>query len=159
MRLAREVLSPVVLVVALVLACVLFGAALIVIQALRPVPAALTVGTAAVNIIPAPSPTLPLPTLPPTPTPSPTPPLPGLSQLAIGDYVQVAGTGADGLRVRSEPGLNANILYVAIESEVFKVADGPREADGYTWWYLVEPYQQVMKGWVVANYLALIQNP
>ena len=141
------------------MACILFAAVLLAANALRPQPAPPAVGTVVVNVIPAPSPTRPLPTLPPTSTPSPTPPVPGLTPLAIGDYVQVAGTGVDGLRVRSAAGLAGDILYVAIESEVFKIEDGPREADGYTWWYVVEPYKQVVKGWVVANYLAQIQNP
>lgn len=159
MAVARRFFSPLVIVCGLLLACGLFAATLVGANTLRPLPVVQPGGTAVLNIIPAPSPTVPLPTLPPSPTPTPTQPIPGLAPLAIGDYVQVAGTGSDGLRVRSEAGLNGNILYLAIESEVFKVEDGPREVDGYTWWYVVEPYKQAVKGWVVANYLAQIQNP
>jgi hypothetical protein len=45
------------------------------------------------------------------------------------------------------------------EAEVFQVSDGPREIDGYTWWYLVGPYDESRRGWAVANYLSVVQNP
>ncbi len=159
MQILRSYFTPLSVLMGLVLACILAAASVVAVIALRPQPVPQVAGTAAVNIIAAPSATPPLPTLAPSATPSPTPPVPGLTPLAVGDYVQVAGTGIDGLRVRSEPGLGGDILYLAIESEVFKVEDGPREVDGYTWWYVVEPYKQAVKGWVVANYLAQIQNP
>ena len=86
----------------------------------------------------------------------PTPP-PGV--IAIGAYVQVTGTGVDGLRLRDEPGLDGQIQLLGSEAEVFLVLDGPREADNYTWWYLVGPYDESRKGWAVENYLSLVQNP
>ncbi len=158
-RLLQEFFTPLVLLGGMLLACLAFSGLLAGLVFLRPQPAPLALGTAALNVIPAPTATRLLPTLPPSPTPSPTPPLPGLAPLAVNDYVQVAGTGADGLRLRADPGLNGNVLYLAIDAEVFKIIDGPRDVDGYTWWYLLEPYKQNIKGWAVANYLALIQNP
>ena len=59
--------------------------------------------------------------------------------IAIGNYVQITGTQGEGLRIRSEPGLNSNPEFLGFDSEVFIVEDGPREVDGYMWWYLVAP--------------------
>ena len=68
--------------------------------------------------------------------PSPTSP----AGIAIGNYVQITGTEGQGLRIRKDPGLNGEFEFLAYDSEVFVVKDGPREVDGYTWWYLVAPY-------------------
>jgi len=118
--------------------------------------------TAVMNLIIAPTPTRSLPTASPslavTPTEGiPAPPPPGT--IAIEDYVQVTGTGGDGLRFRQEPGLGALILFLGAEAEIFKVVDGPREVNGFTWWYLVGPYDEDRAGWVVSNYLVVVQNP
>jgi hypothetical protein len=74
-------------------------------------------------------------------------------------YVQISGTGGDGLRLRVEPGLKSEVRILGAEDEVFEVKDGPREADGFTWWYLVGPYDQTRRGWAVSNYLQVVQNP
>jgi hypothetical protein len=79
--------------------------------------------------------------------------------IAIGAHVQIQGTGGDGLRLRSEPGLNGEILLLGSESEVFRVADGPVDTDGYTWWHLVGPFDETRQGWAVSNYLVVVQNP
>jgi hypothetical protein len=84
---------------------------------------------------------------------------PAAGDIVIGDYVQVTGTGGDGVRLRSDPGLNGTILFLGLEAEVFQVSDGPRQVDGYTWWFLVAPYDNSVRGWAVANYLAEVQNP
>ncbi len=62
------------------------------------------------------------------------------NQIALNTYVQISGTGTDGLRIRSAPGLNSDTVFRGDESETFMVKDGPQQADGYTWWYLVAPY-------------------
>ena len=80
-------------------------------------------------------------------------------ELAIGAYVQVAGTGGDGLRMRDQPGLNGDILLVASEAEVFEVDDGPVEMDGYVWWHLKGPFDPARQGWAVASFLGIVQNP
>jgi hypothetical protein len=61
--------------------------------------------------------------------------------------------------VRSDPGLNAKTLFVALEKEVFQVSDGPRQVDGYTWWMVTAPYDPSLKGWAVSNYLSSAQKP
>lgn len=85
-------------------------------------------------------------------TPSPTPP-PALGAFTPGQLVQIEGTQGDGLRLRSNPGLGGEILFLGLENEVFEVQDGPQEVDGYTWWFLVNPYDKSKRGWGVANYI------
>jgi hypothetical protein len=87
------------------------------------------------------------------------PPTQEAGVIEIGGYVQIIGTGGDGLRLRDQPGLNGNILLIASEAEVFKLEDGPIDMDGYTWWHLVGPFDTSRQGWAVENYLEQIQNP
>lgn len=118
--------------------------------------------TAILNIIKAPTQTSPIPTSTITPTAAPTtsPGVPTPSgDIAVGEYVQVKGTGGDGLRLHATAGVSSSVRYVAIESEVFLVKEGPSEADGYTWWLLVNPSTKNEVGWGVANYLSRVQNP
>src|SRR5512134_285304 len=79
--------------------------------------------------------------------------------IAIGNYVQIKGTEGEGLRIRSEPGLNGNPEFLGFDSEVFLVQDGPREVDGYVWWYLVAPYDETRVGWAAADFLTYIPEP
>jgi hypothetical protein len=112
------------------------------------------------TVIPAPSVTIPviLPTLPPNSNVTVVPtPLPS-GQMGIGAYVQITGTGGDGLRLRAGPGTTNDPLFLGMESEVFRVTDGPKDADGFTWWYLVAPYDDNRKGWAVQNYLSVISD-
>jgi hypothetical protein len=117
--------------------------------------------TSAFTIIPAmtSTPRYVTPSLAPvSPTPPPTnTPLPGT--IALNTYVQITGTGGDGLRLRASPGLSSDPLFFGNESEVFLVTDGPAHADGYTWWYLTAPYDQTRAGWAVATFLAYIPSP
>ncbi len=118
--------------------------------------------TAVLKIIEAPTQTPPGIRITPTPTLAPTaahatPVASG--NIAVGDYVQVSGTGGDGLRLHNNAGVSTKVNYVAIESEVFIVQGGPIDADGYTWWELEDPYNNNAVGWGVANYLVVVQNP
>jgi hypothetical protein len=81
--------------------------------------------------------------------------------ISVGQYVQVVGTEGEGLRIRSGPSLDSDTLFVAMEAEAFRVSDGPRQADGRTWWYLTAPYDQSRSGWAVGDYLVPIttQSP
>lgn len=144
---------------ALLVACLASSLLIAVLVASQPQQATGVVNTAIVNLIPAPSATLPVPTPEPTPTTAPVPTAVSQGPLTIGALVQITGTGNDGLRLRKGPGLDGQFLFLAIEAEVYRVTDGPREADGYTWWYLVNPYQESIQGWGVANYMAVFQNP
>ena len=109
-----------------------------------------------VTVIPASTST---PSAPPTPTIDTFAPTPDTTGIALGNYVQIKGTNGEGLRIRSEPGLNGNSEFLGFDSEVFIVQDGPRTADGYTWWYLVAPYDQSRAGWAAADFLTYIPPP
>jgi hypothetical protein len=122
--------------------------------------------TPIVRQIDAPTPT----TLPPThtpdlPTPTPLPDDQGIPQppaegeFAIGHTVKVSGTGRDGLRFRTEPGLKGSILFLGVDAEEFTISNGPEVADGYTWWYLTGIEDPSRRGWAVSNYLRLLESP
>lgn len=76
--------------------------------------------------------------------------------IRVGLFVQIFGTGGDGLRLRREPGTDTDTLFLGYESEVFKVVDGPKEADGFTWWYLTAPYDEKRSGWAASRFLRVI---
>lgn len=110
------------------------------------------------TMIPAPTHT---PLISPVPTFDPalvTPTLPP-NTIGISGYVQISGTGGDGLRIRSSAGLNSNTVFRGEEAEVFVVRDGPQEVDGHIWWYLVAPYDETRAGWAAADFLAVVPSP
>lgn len=109
------------------------------------------------TMIPAPTHT-PNVTAVPTNDPLITPTL-AANTIGIGGYVQISGTEGEGLRIRQTSGLNADTVFRGEESEVFVVKDGPQTADGYTWWYLVAPYDETRAGWSVADFLAVVPSP
>jgi hypothetical protein len=139
-------------------------------------PAGAVIGLAAVIVVwillfAAPLPSLPAEAIPPyftvypPPTYTPIPPtltitpfytstpalptvLPGT--IGVGAMVEVT---EDGLRLRDEPSLKGKILSQASSHELFAVIEGPRQADGYTWWLLQGVYDKSRQGWAVENYL------
>jgi hypothetical protein len=135
----------------------LFTAVLLAAIYLRPAPASGQNATALLTVISAPTSTpQPVATLIQTPTPTPGGPETMIGGAGVGTYVQISGTGGDGLRLRQEPGIEADILFMGYEAEVFKVTDGPKNQDGYVWWYLTAPYDTNRSGWAAANYLTVI---
>jgi hypothetical protein len=48
----------------------------------------------------------------------------------------LAGTLVDGVRLRGEPGTGGEVLGTLPLGSSSYVVDGPRQADGYTWWLL-----------------------
>jgi hypothetical protein len=109
------------------------------------------------TMIPAPTHT-PNVTAVPTNDPLITPTL-AADTIGIGAYVQITGTEGQGLRIRASAGLTADTVFRGEESEVFLVKDGPQTADGYTWWYLVAPYDETRAGWSAADFLAVVPSP
>ena len=110
--------------------------------------------TAALTVIPAPSATVTVfTTFEEFPIGSPASDLLPLDDLRIGTFVKVSGTEGAGLRLRSEPGLESEPLYLGLEDEIFKIEDGPIEMDGYHWWYLTAPFDSSRNGWAVSIYL------
>ncbi|WKZ37732.1 MAG: SH3 domain-containing protein [Anaerolineales bacterium] len=110
------------------------------------------------TMIPAPTHT-PAATAVPTDDPLATPAGFDPDSINIDGYVQIDGTGNDGLRIRSAPGLNTETVFRGDEAEVFLVKDGPQSMDGYTWWYLVAPYDDTRAGWAAADFLAVVPSP
>jgi hypothetical protein len=145
----------------------LFGLAALVLTAfaLSTRPADLPIATSTAIVVTAPPPaTSPAPTgtappaLVPTATSPPPPPPPG--DVKVGAYVQVVGTAPEGfLNLRAEPGINNPVNYLALEREVLQVQAGPTDADGFVWWYLVDPATNTKFGWGVQNYLQVVQGP
>ena len=80
------------------------------------------------------------------------PPPPAGSLIQLGALVKVVDTG-EGLRLRVDPGVDGKVNYLAMDYEVFEVREGPREASGFTWWYLVSQSDTARNGWGVSNYL------
>ena len=157
----KRILTPKVILAALIVALALFCVILVYILKARPAATGLdsSSATSALTIIPAPSSTSrPLPPtltpIPPTPMASPTP---GPGQIAVGVYVQPT-TGGEGLRVHTDPSLSA-VFFSAFDSEVFLVTKGPEQADGYTWWYLTASYDTARAGWAVQDFLTVIPKP
>lgn len=108
------------------------------------------------TLIPAPTSTS---SAPATPTIDPFAPTIAPTGIAVDNYVQIKGTEGEGLRIRSEPGLNGESVFLGYDSEVFIVKEGPREADGFIWWYLVAPYDDTRVGWAAADFLTYIPSP
>jgi hypothetical protein len=108
------------------------------------------------TVIPAPTGTS---SAPPTPTIDPFATATSPAGVAIGNYVQITGTEGQGLRIRSAPGLDGEFQFLAYDSEVFVVQDGPREVDGYVWWYLSAPYDESRVGWAAADFLSYVPAP
>ena len=114
------------------------------------------------GFVPADVTVIPPSTVTPSPAPTPTPAgTPGASngQMGIGAYVQITGTEGAGLRIRSAPGLNSDTVFRGEEAETFKITDGPQQADGYTWWHLVAPYDETRAGWAASEFLAVVPAP
>jgi hypothetical protein len=158
----RRYFTPWVLLGAVVIALIFLSVTVMMILATRAAPAPKGLPTAALYVIPAPTDTLPAPTTAPQPTPTPTsevPPPPPPGVIAVGSFVEVTGTGVVGLRMHETPGLDSQTLFLGMDAEVFKITDGPKDVDGYTWWHLVAPYDEQRQGWAVANYLSVIANP
>jgi hypothetical protein len=119
-----------------------------------------TVGFAPADLTMIPAPTR-TPDVTSTPTTDPNLVTPTLAPdtIGVGAYVQISGTEGEGLRIRSAPGLTGDTVFFGGESEVFVVRDGPQTADGYTWWYLVAPYDETRAGWAAADFLVIVPSP
>jgi hypothetical protein len=117
--------------------------------------------TAVLTILPAPTGTpraIPA-TLTPLPSTPTLPPTPAPGEFGVGAYVQISNTGAEGLNIRSEAGLGAPVIFPGFDAEVFLITDGPRQADGYTWWHLTASYDTARTGWAAQDFLEVISSP
>ncbi len=105
---------------------------------------------------PTPEPATPTPTPEPvTPTPEPPTPTPTLAP----DVLQVGGKATvnaeAGLRVRSGPGTNFDLVIMLPYAMVVDVIGGPERADSYTWWQIEfsTPEGDKQQGWVAGDFL------
>lgn len=60
---------------------------------------------------------------------------------------------ANGLRLRTEPGLDARIIMTLDNGTTVTISDGPVTADGYTWYEVTFPGSAGV-GWVAGEFLA-----
>jgi hypothetical protein len=158
----RWILDPWVILGSIAFGFLVLVAGLVLLFVTRPAATSPGLATAVLTVISVPTAT----SIPPTATPAgpqtPTPsalPLPPPGDIANGAFVQIVGTGGDGLRLRTEPGLDSEVRVLGAETEVYVVTDGPSQTDGYDWWYLESPSDRSRRGWAVANYLSVVQNP
>src|SRR5690606_27371358 len=68
-------------------------------------------------------------------------------ELEIGGKATIATSNGDALNVRSDAGTIYEIRAKARPGTVVDVVDGPRDADGFTWWYIKLPDGHA--GWAV----------
>lgn len=74
--------------------------------------------------------------------------------ISIGQTVRVT-TGGQNLNLRSGPGINYEVIAKLTDGTLMTVVDGPRTADGYTWWELDgEPG----RGWAVEEFLRVVEG-
>lgn len=71
--------------------------------------------------------------------------------LQIGDTVRVVNTSGQGLRVRDIPSREGKILIKFAEGSSVEIIEGPKQADGYTWWKV---RGKAGEGWCAADFLA-----
>jgi hypothetical protein len=145
--------------VGLLLAIGLCAVVAAIINGFKPASAVVVAPTAMLTIIPAPSATSsPAPEEAALATATPEG---GVSAdgIAQGMYVQISGTGGDGLKMRSAPGVKSDTIFLGMEAEVYLVKDGPKLADGYTWWFLEAPYDSTRTGWAASKYLTIVASP
>jgi hypothetical protein len=86
----------------------------------------------------------------PYPMPEPPPPVEPLLTLRVGDEVFVNNTNDERLRLRSAPttSTNANILMILEDGTRATLLEGPRAAEGFTWWQIRT--DEGAEGWVVS---------
>jgi hypothetical protein len=154
----KDILNPWVIAGTILTASVLIVVSFLASGWLTPAPSQPYQGGGVITIIPVPT---------STPTPQPTAtsvllesPTPGnLGEIQLGSYVQITGTEGEGLRLRRDPSLNGEIVYLGLEGEIYLVKGGPEDRDGYLWWQLEAPLNPERQGWAVADFLKAAQSP
>ena len=74
-----------------------------------------------------------------------------------GSLVEVFGTEGVGVAVRQGPGLSYTYFFVGQDGDRFTIQGGPRDSDGYTWWQVLDPNDANRAGWMVADFLKVVQ--
>jgi hypothetical protein len=73
---------------------------------------------------------------------------PGSAELAIGGSASITD---DGVNLRSEATTGSDVESVLSKGQVVSIVDGPRDADGYTWWNIA--LADGTEGWIAAEFL------
>lgn len=81
------------------------------------------------------------------------------SEIVVDSEVTIIGTEGDGLAMRQGPGLSYAYFFIGQDGEVFLVEDGPRENDGFIWWYIADPEIPDKGGWAVQDFMELVPEP
>ncbi len=109
--------------------------------------------------VPAPTPTglgdaTPTSVTPPTTAPPPA------NVIAVNGWVQVANAG-NGLTLRGTPAKSGARITLMPNGTKARVADGPKQADGYTWWKVdsFSSKDPTKSGWCAADFLTPIPKP
>ena len=153
----RSIFTSRVLISGLLIGIFLFAGVLLLLWFTRPETQATPPAAVVLNVTSAPTaiPVSPTPSAAPASTVAPA----SAGGISVGLFAQISGTGGDGLRLRATPGLSGEILTLGSEGEIYQIQDGPREADGYTWWFLIDPDDETRLGWAVADFLQPSQSP
>jgi hypothetical protein len=75
--------------------------------------------------------------------------------IALGIDV-VVDAEESGVNVRSGAGIANQRLFVAPNGSIFRVIDGPAQADGLTWWQIQNTVDPNQVGWAAAAYLEVV---
>ena len=75
--------------------------------------------------------------------------------IALGMDV-VVDAEESGVNVRSGAGIANQRLFVAPNGSIFRVIDGPAQADGLTWWQIQNTVDPNQVGWAAAAYLEVV---
>ncbi len=94
------------------------------------------------------TPSLPLPTIPSTLTLPP-------GNFAIGNTVLVVGVGPSGLNVRSGPGTDSTVKFLAHDGETYILKDGPQTASSDEWWMIQDAADSTKSGWASRRFLTV----
>ncbi len=73
--------------------------------------------------------------------------------IAVGMSIKVSGTENEGLRMRSDAGIDQETLFIAPEGESFQIVDGPKILDSLIWWKIQSLNDQEKSGWSVQDYM------
>lgn len=154
----KDIINPWVIAGSVLIATVLLVVSFLAAGQLTPSDKTSYSGEAAITVIPLPTQTpTPLPLQPEVPAGTPTDePDVGIQ---VDGYVQISGTEGEGLRMRSDPSLDGEIINIGLEGEIFLVIGGPEDRDGYLWWQLEAPLNGTRRGWAVSNYLEFAPSP
>jgi hypothetical protein len=112
-----------------------------------------TPGAPGIILTPAPIGSTP-PVTASTPIPTQVPSDDPDDDIYVGAVVAIANTGGTGANLRSLPTTDSDVVTVLLDGTELEVIDGPDFAQGFAWWYVSSDAET---GWVVADYLTLIE--